>query len=248
MPNKPLFTPIKSRRSFEGISTQIRQQIYAGVFKPEDKLPPERELASLFQTSRMAVREALRTLEQSGLVYVKHGIDGGAFIKQADPTILRNTIMDMIKVSNVTLRELTQARLGIEKSILEHAVVEITNDDLSLLKRNIEDTEKEIRKSGTVGKLFVEFHILLGKLSKNILFEMIIAGMMIIADDFIKSGLPDMEYDSKTLAYHKEICEALQRKDVQMAKRKMEEHLVAWFPQGSSTNCLTGKKRKTRIK
>jgi GntR family transcriptional repressor for pyruvate dehydrogenase complex len=218
MPRQFFFKPIKTKRSFEEISTQIRQQIYSGVFKPKDKLPP------------MAVREALRTLEQSGLVYVKHGIDGGAFIKQADPTILRNTIMDMIKVSNVTLREVTQVRLAIEKSVLDYGIMEITDDDLALLKNNIKNTEKEIRKNGNVGKLLIDFHILLAKFSKNTLFEMIIAGMMVIADDFIKSGLPDMKYDRRTLAFHKEIYKALRSKSVQVAKRKMEEHLAAWLP------------------
>jgi len=245
--NKPSFKPIKTKRTFMEISTQIRQQIYSGVFKPEDKLPAERELASLFQTSRMAVREALRMLEQSGLVYVKHGTDGGAFIKQADPTILRNTIMDMIKVSNVTLRDITQARLTIEKSVLEYAVTEITDDDLSLLKNNIENTEKEIHNNGHIGKLLIDFHTLLAKFSKNILFEMIIAGMMVIADDFIKSGLPDMKYDSRTLTCHREIYEALRNKDVEMAKRKMEEHLVAWFPP-SAEKSLKRYHRKTAKK
>lgn len=186
-------------------------------------------------------------LEQSGLVYVKHGIDGGAFIKQADPTILRNTIMDMIKVSDVTLREVTQVRLAIEKSVLDYGIMEITEDDLSLLKNNIENTEEEIRKNGNVGKLFIDFHILLAKFSKNILFEMIIAGMMVIADDFIKSGLPDMKYDRRTLAFHKEIYEALRNKSVQMAKRKMEEHLAAWFPP-SAEQFLKGHHRRTAKK
>jgi GntR family transcriptional regulator, transcriptional repressor for pyruvate dehydrogenase complex len=241
-----LFRPVKAKRSFQEITTQIRQLIHSGVLKPEDKLPPERELAVLFETSRMTVREALRTLEQSGLVYVKHGIDGGAFIKQVDPTIIRNTIMDMIKTSNVTLKELTQARLGIEKSILEYAIPEITDDHLSLLKENIESSEKAIKSDGKVGQLFIDFHLLLARISKNAIFEMIVAGTMILADDFVKSGFPDMEYDGKTITSHKEIYEALQRRDVETAKRKMEEHLAVWYPPSAENLLIEPKMRSAK--
>jgi GntR family transcriptional repressor for pyruvate dehydrogenase complex len=58
MNGTPLFSPLKTKRAFEEIADQIRQLIYSGFFKPGDRLPPERELASQFKSGRMVVREA----------------------------------------------------------------------------------------------------------------------------------------------------------------------------------------------
>ena len=79
-----IFDPIPTRRIFEEIADQIRQRIYDGDLKPGDRLPGERDLASQFGVGRMVVREALRTLEEGGLVQIKKGSDGGAFVKEAD--------------------------------------------------------------------------------------------------------------------------------------------------------------------
>ena len=56
------FAPARTRRTFEVIGDQIREQVRGGTLKPGDKLPPERTLAEQFGTSRNAVREALRAL------------------------------------------------------------------------------------------------------------------------------------------------------------------------------------------
>src|SRR5271157_855002 len=113
-----LFIPLGTKRAFEDISDQIRELIYSGVFKPGDKLPPERELAIQFNAGRMVVREAFRTLEQSGLIYIKQGSFGGAFIKKMDSSPIENSISDMIKIGNITMENLTEARIKIESVIL----------------------------------------------------------------------------------------------------------------------------------
>jgi len=76
--------PVRTIRVFERVCEQIRQQIDAGLLKPGDKLPPERELAREFNVSRPAVREALRALESIGVVSLYKGVTGGAFIRNQD--------------------------------------------------------------------------------------------------------------------------------------------------------------------
>src|SRR4030043_1090812 len=105
---KPLFIPLESKRTFEEIADQIRELIYSGTLKPGDRLPSERELAAKFKTGRMVLREALRTLEQSGLIYIKHGSIGGAFIKEIDSSVIKGSISDMLRVGNITLQDLTE--------------------------------------------------------------------------------------------------------------------------------------------
>jgi GntR family transcriptional regulator len=55
------------------ISGHLRHSIISGEYRPEDMLPSENELASLYKTSRMTVRKSLDVLESEGLVRPWHG-------------------------------------------------------------------------------------------------------------------------------------------------------------------------------
>jgi len=117
------FKPLKNNKKlFEQIPDQNRELILSGLLKPADKLPTEKAWAGQFKTGIMAVREALRTLEQSGLVYIKQGSLGGAFIKDLDTTVITRSISDLMKIGNVTPQELTEARLEIEMAALSFAM------------------------------------------------------------------------------------------------------------------------------
>ncbi|MCJ7704064.1 MAG: FadR family transcriptional regulator [Desulfobacterales bacterium] len=224
--NSSLFTPLNTKRVFEGIVDQVRELIYSGVFKPGDKLPSERELAIQFRAGRMVVREALRTLEQSGLIHIKQGSYGGAFIKTADTAVITRSISDMIKVGNIPLQKLTEARLGIEMVILEFAIQRIDRNDLDLLEQNIRETEQQIHKGLRATEGNINFHLLLAKASKNPLFEMMIESIMNVTKSFLLSVKPDIHYINRVMNYHKEILEAIKEKNLPLAKEKMEEHLL----------------------
>jgi GntR family transcriptional repressor for pyruvate dehydrogenase complex len=221
-----LFIPFKTKRAFEEISDQIRELIYSGIFKPGYKLPSERELAGQFKTGRMVVREALRTLEHSGLIYVKQGSLGGAFIKSSDTKVITRSISDMIKIGNVTLQELTEARLGIEMAILELAITRINDDDLDLLKKNLDFSEEQLLKGKRPLDEHLNFHLLLAKSSKNTLFETIIESIMTVTKSFLFTVKPDAEYLNRVLNYHKEIYKAIKENNLTIAKEKMKEHLL----------------------
>jgi DNA-binding FadR family transcriptional regulator len=221
-----LFTPFKTKRAFEEIADQIKELIYSGVFKPGDKLPSERELANQFKSGRMVVREALRTLEHSGLVFIKQGSSGGAFIKNIDTTPIIRSISDMIKTGNVTLQNLTEVRLGIEMLILQSAFEKMTDDDLILLTKNIEESEEKVLKGVRILQENMEFHILLAKATKNPLYESIIRSIMEVTRSFMVSVDPGMEYVNQVVRYHKEIHDSIMEKNFQRAKEKMKEHLL----------------------
>ena len=218
--NTSLFTPLDTKRAFEKISDQIRELIYSDVFKPGDKLPSERELAGQFKTGRMVVREALRTLEHSGLIYIKHGSLGGAFIKNADSKVLTRSISDMIKIGNVTLRELTEARLGIEMVILEFAIKRVNNDDLGLLKKNIDFSEEQILKGKRPLDEHLNFHLLLAKSSRNTLFETIIESIMTVTKSFLLSVKPTRNTSIRFYTITKRSTRPLKKRTSRLPKKK----------------------------
>ena len=77
---RPSFKAIKTPRVSEEVAEQIKQAILQRHFEVGEKLPAERQLAEDFQVSRMAVREALRLLENSGFITTRQGAGGGAFV------------------------------------------------------------------------------------------------------------------------------------------------------------------------
>jgi DNA-binding FadR family transcriptional regulator len=224
--NAPLFKPLKNEKKiFQQISDEVRESIFSGVLKPGDKLPSENELSIQFKRGRMVVREALRTLEHSGLIYIKRGSYGGAFVKEPDATVITRSIEDLVKIGNVTQRELTEARLGIELVVLESAVKRRTDDDLVLIEKNIEECERIIRSGGQGIEENLKFHILLARSSKNSLYEMIVESIMNVTASFIRSFKPELRYVNKILQSHKEIYDAVREQDGNKAKEKMEKHV-----------------------
>src|ERR1700758_2272416 len=78
----PAYAPVQTRRAFEAVADQIRDQLTSGALQPGDRLPPERELAEQFSLSRNTVREALRSLEMAGVLEFRKGATGGAFVRE----------------------------------------------------------------------------------------------------------------------------------------------------------------------
>ncbi len=75
-----MFTPAVRRRAFNDIVDQVERAVLSGELHPGDRLPSERELCTQFGVGRAALREALRTLEERGIVETKVGQAGGIFI------------------------------------------------------------------------------------------------------------------------------------------------------------------------
>ena len=80
----PLRRRARSGRVSETIARRIKKQISTGALLPGEKLPAERDMTQRFRTSRVSVREAYRSLEELGLLTIRRGAEGGAFIADID--------------------------------------------------------------------------------------------------------------------------------------------------------------------
>lgn len=75
------------RKTLTDIAQQeLRQAITGGTFRPGSQLPTEAELCEMLGVSRTVVREALRALENDGLIARRHGV--GTFVR--NQPILKN--------------------------------------------------------------------------------------------------------------------------------------------------------------
>jgi GntR family transcriptional regulator, transcriptional repressor for pyruvate dehydrogenase complex len=128
-----MFTSVRAPRVYEHIVEQVERAIFAGRLRSGDRLPPEREMVHQFRASRVAVREALRTLEHRGLIEVRHGSSGGHFVRHVDAGLLRRDFATLFRLARISLPQLTEARLMVEPEIARLAAERATATDLELL-------------------------------------------------------------------------------------------------------------------
>jgi GntR family transcriptional regulator, transcriptional repressor for pyruvate dehydrogenase complex len=112
------FSPTPVMRPVDQVRISIVQAIATGRLQPGDRLPSELEQARGFQVSRAAVREALRSLVEMGLVTTVQGRGGGSFVNSvdADP-VARNLgeAMDvLLHLDAISIAELLEARRALE--------------------------------------------------------------------------------------------------------------------------------------
>src|SRR3989442_6634450 len=128
-----MFSSVRTPRVYEHIVRQVERAIFEGRLGTGDRLPPERELVRQFRASRVAVREALRTLEHRGLIEVRHGSSGGHFVRHVDAGLLRRDFTTLLRLARVSVAHLLEARLLIEPEIARLAAHRATDADLKAL-------------------------------------------------------------------------------------------------------------------
>ena len=115
------FTKMVPVKSYQHIVEQIESAIVNGELKQGERLPAEMKLKDMFDTSRGSVREALRVLEQKGLVDIKTGVKGGAVVKEANTSAISDSMALLIRCRKISLRHLAEFRQLLEGYAAERA-------------------------------------------------------------------------------------------------------------------------------
>jgi DNA-binding FadR family transcriptional regulator len=219
------FAPIKRRRLSDQVSAQIQVRIASGELRSGDKLPPERELAETFGVSRGAVREALRSLERSGLVSLQAGARGGAFIGEGDPSLIGDSFRNLYQLGSVSLDELTEARLWLASTVVRIACARATDADLDALTANVDEAENLIKAGRFEEKIDVqiEFHNLLASTTRNAVMAMLMGAVMEVMRDFAHAA--GGERHALTIKARRRLLDALRKRDADEAVTAMTEHL-----------------------
>ncbi|HEY3686854.1 MAG TPA: GntR family transcriptional regulator [Streptosporangiaceae bacterium] len=192
MAGEPVFQPARPRRAFDEIVAQIRDLLRRGELKPGDRLPSEQSLAAQFAVSRNTVREALRMLEISGLITLRKGAGGGAFIARSDPAVVSRSLSDTLQLTDVSLADITEARLWIESVVVRVACERMTDDHLAALAANVKEAA-ELTGAGDWERkalAHVEFHNLLADATGNALMSIMMRSLMDMMRDIVLSVGP----------------------------------------------------------
>lgn len=141
------------------IAVELRQAILMGDFLHSEKLPPERSLAETFGASRNTVREALRLLEEDGMV--SRRIGSGTYV-----TFKNDSDRDEAAEATSPL-ELIDAREGIEPQMVRLAVKNASNRDIDRLEVALLRLERSIDDYRRFSRADEAFHLCLAECSRN---------------------------------------------------------------------------------
>lgn len=219
------FAPIMPQRAFEEIAAQIRELVATGKLKPGDRLPTERTLSSRFNVSRNTLREALRALELSGMVELRKGASGGAFIVPGNSDVVVNGLRDLYHLGAITPQHLTEARIWMSAVVVRIACERMTEEDLLRLEANVA-AALTAQKSGNFeerAELHRQFHNLLAAATHNPIIQVTTEGMMEVMRQFIK-GIGPSE-NSYTIPSRRRLLAHLRARDADAAVKEMTSFL-----------------------
>src|ERR687894_331668 len=133
------------QRASRVVADELREMILYGPWRDHTKLPPAPELAAQLGISRHHLREALRLLEQDGLVEVRPGQTGGIFRTAPSAVLLSRMFEGLLASRGASLADLMLARQVIEPASARLAALHATNTELAELEMLIVEQEKSER-------------------------------------------------------------------------------------------------------
>jgi len=206
------------------IFDRIRQWIRMGKLKEGDMLPSERELAEIFDVSRVPVREALKVLEFVGVVQNVRG--KGVFVKKITvDNIIGNIDFVMMNPSHTAI-DLVEVRAGIEIQAAYLAAERRGDEDLAVMSAALEATERELQGNGDGTGPVADFHSAVIVASHNAAIgeinQFLADWIGCLRQQFIKST-PSSD---RGLKDHRAILERIEARDSRGAALLMQEHLA----------------------
>ena len=221
-------TGLARPRIHEAVADQIRQAIFNGLLLPGHKLLPEREMAEKFQTSRVALREALRALEKEGMITIKRGSGGGAFVADFNNALraLLDSLSTVVKLGQAKSAHLTETRAIIEPEITRLATLRATPENIQAIEAVVVAQEKELQSGELSRKLDMEFHLRVAQAANNPVLNIVVNAVNESIRDAIFRSKRSVEMRGRVVQYHRNILEAIKTGDASRARDVMTEHVV----------------------
>lgn len=216
--------PVRNARASEEVAERIRKTFFAGM-RPGDWLGTESELAERFDVSRITIRDAVRTLETSGIVDVRVGARGGLRIAEPHPDRYIDALAVQLHLLGVTFGEVIQAQQAIEPIAAELAARTASAEDIERLRQVIDEARSAVDSPEDFTRHAIEFHSVVADVAGN---RVLSASLMAMR------GLQEPKYTAHTdrtravqlIRTHEQICQHIAKREPEKANAAMRRHLA----------------------
>lgn len=204
---------------------EMLSRITKGVYKENEKLPPESYFMEQFGMSRVTIREGFKKLNMLGVVDIRQG--RGTFVQKVDMGTLMRPLYSAIVMNNVTVNHIFDARKYLEIGVTELATQNITDEKIVQLETLIKkmDTAIKLREKDNFSKLDITFHEMIVNMSDS----SIMISMYCILKETILKYISAINLSIGTIEIsedqHRAIMEAMIARDAKKAALLMGEHV-----------------------
>ena len=205
----PSFKPVKSLRVSEEVAEQLKQSIVLGHIRTGDRLPTEQELSEQFRVGRVAIREAMRILENTGFITIRPGAKGGAFVKEITFDRLTDAYLDLYMAQKFSILEAFRVRLLVEPEVARLAAQRITPEYAQRLLDSID----------------AEFHFVLAEMCGNRFLETLIRSAIGLGMNVVQAVGATNEPLHRP-EQHRPVLEAVLAGDPEAAAEAMKKHTL----------------------
>lgn len=212
-------------RLYHRVVEQILQSIRAGDYRPGSRLPSERELADIYNVSRVTIREATIALEAKGAIDIRAG--SGAFVRELGSA-------NELALPNVSAFDLTTARMVFEAEAAALAAANISDTQLDSLAQIVDAmASNKIGGEEDGDDLDRQFHMTIASAANNPAIEHCVRELW-----KMRNHVPQVKalYSrvcavsvSERQNEHSQIFEALKARDATKARAAMREHFHRLF-------------------
>jgi GntR family transcriptional repressor for pyruvate dehydrogenase complex len=231
-PDPDSYSLRRTTKVAESIAREIVQDVSQNQLPPGTRLLSESQALAHYRVSRGSMREALRMLEDLGLVIIRPGPLGGPVVSQVTPRNYARTSTFYFQVLGVTLRQLAEARVALEPMIArmtaERKDPELIRRLTDLLAQNAEPGDENWAEEA------MAFHEELLSNSGNPILDLQAHALQTLYADRVhprKVSQPDRE---RTIYYHTAIAQAIVDGDGDRAERLTREHLDRFLSAASA--------------
>jgi DNA-binding FadR family transcriptional regulator len=227
------FKSLKKPPLSEEVEKQLRASINAGMYKPGDKLPSERELVDQFEVSRVTVRDALKRLQGLGLISTRRGLNAGAYVLEPSAQPFTLGIDNLIQMNRVNFGHLIEIRLYMEPDVAGSAALSATGKDVQRLTALLDEAERYASTNPKQARMTnVRFHCEVAKTVRNamivFLCESITQVYSAMQIELTQTKLDEKEI-LKLISEHRDILEAIARKEPEKARERTKNHLLETY-------------------
>ncbi len=221
------FRPVRIVRASDEVVEQIKGLIFGGRLAPGSHLPSEKELTEQFRLSRITIRDALRVLESEGLIEIRVGARGGAFVARPSAQRVSDSLTTLLRLQQITMQELIEARQVVESAIVLLAAQRATPEDIKAMERAVAGA-RAAREAGNprFDPHSVAFHLALAEAAKNLVLLSTVNSLRMPFQGALAALLPADDMAARAIADHQQILKAIKARDGKRAQDLMREHLA----------------------
>jgi DNA-binding FadR family transcriptional regulator len=253
MPGDPIsIQPLRRLRVYQQVADRLEELIHSRALAEGDALPSERELMKLFDVGRPAIREAMLSLEKSGLI----AISNGERARVSRPTTERmleglSSAARLMLSDAEGMRNFQAARRVFEVALVREAARKASAADVAALRAALDRNVAASGDPAAFERTDVEFHLAIIRTAGNPIFLALHRALSEWLVEQRRTSLQRKGAEAHALRAHKQIFAAIVARDADAAEQAMTRHLetvnrLYWQQQDAARRAGAAASRRPR--